>query len=259
MPLSPEIERAALIGYPIAHRLFRHQPPRQYPVRARRPRTGHGRRLAAGRHGRSAESRTDPGQPPLRSPTGARGRAEHAQLRVPGPRRGGPARGRGRDRERDGHLGDRAPLGDRPAPRPRRPRGPHRDPVPRRVGPAVAVRRPARDQPWALPRPPAMRSSRAGSWSSRCSRSSAGSGSRFCWESSPASTRRYGPRGSRPRRPCGACEAQRASSGAAPVFGRSASFPVTSSLRKPRPIALSASREPNSTTASMLSRPCLVQ
>ena len=56
---------------------------------------------------------------PVRRARGARGGQDRVHLAVPRPRRGRAARRRRRDRQRDGHLGARAPLGDRPAPRAR--------------------------------------------------------------------------------------------------------------------------------------------
>ena len=92
LPLAPEIERAALIGYPIARSAVRDDPSRQHAVRAGQPRTGPRSLLAAGRHRLPPEPRTDPGQPPLERAAGAGRRAEHAHLGVPRPRRGRPAR-----------------------------------------------------------------------------------------------------------------------------------------------------------------------
>ena len=75
----------------------------------------------------------------VRRARGARGGQDRVHVAVPRPRRGGAARRRRRDRQRDGDLGARAPLGDRAAARARRDPAQRRRAVPGRV--AAARRR----------------------------------------------------------------------------------------------------------------------
>ena len=76
------------------------------------------------------------GLAPVGRARGARGGQDRVHVAVPRARRGGAARRRRRDRERDGDLGARAPLGDRAAARARRDAAQRRRAVPGRVAAA---------------------------------------------------------------------------------------------------------------------------
>ena len=118
--LAPELDSAALIGFAAAEALF---DARRRPVdglRARGPRRGRARPGAARRDGEPRAPRGGRRSRPVRRARGPRGGQDRVHGAVPRARRGGAARRRGRDREHDGHLRARAPLGDRPAPGARR-------------------------------------------------------------------------------------------------------------------------------------------
>ena len=135
LPLVPELDSAALIGYPVAARLFgTDRSPSKVYVRARE---GEAQVRAAAALLPSAADPWDPGgsrgQPPLRRARGAGRRRRRLHLALPRARRGRPPGRRDRDRQRDDHLGAGAPLRGRPAAGAGRPPAPHRRPVPRRV------------------------------------------------------------------------------------------------------------------------------
>ena len=137
---------SATAGSPSSGSSTRSRSPRARPRGADRLRGGRGavrrptptrrRSTSAPTRTASRRSATCSAAPPTRSnpeevevvapvgrPGGPRRRQDRVHLAVPRPRRGGAARRRRRDRQRDGHLGARAPLGDRAAPRARARRG----------------------------------------------------------------------------------------------------------------------------------------
>ena len=129
--LAAGLDTAALIGFDVA-RVGCSAPtrnPSTVYVRADPDRVERVRDLL-GRDG-------EPGAPgggrrlaPVRRARGARGGQDRVHLAVPRPRRRRAAGRRRRDRQRDGDLGARAPLGDRPAARARRHAPPRRRAVP---------------------------------------------------------------------------------------------------------------------------------
>ncbi len=141
LPLAPEIDRSALVGFPVAAALLGYDghPSRIY-VRTDVDATAQ----VAALLGPTA----DPQVPGRRGGQPAVGRADRAARRghgvhraVRGPGRGRAARRRHRDRERHGHRGARTPAGDRPAARARRRQAAHRRAVPHRGHPPRPARR----------------------------------------------------------------------------------------------------------------------
>ena len=120
-PLAPEIDGAALIGYPVADELFdtTTSPSTLYvrtvpdQVEAVRAVLGPSIRPRGARRGRRVAAVRRP-----RGPGHHRRRAAQPAAR---PRRRRPRRRRRRDHQRDGDLGARTAQRDRRAPRPRRP------------------------------------------------------------------------------------------------------------------------------------------
>ena len=141
VPLAPEIDEAALVGFPVANAS-----------------------LGLGGHPTELYLRTDPDQvqavaqvlPFTANPAlpegvqvsqpslllAARAKAKSALTGLLlGPRRGGAPRRRRRGRQHHGDLRSGAPRRDRPAPLPRRHPGPDPAPVPLRIAAAVRPRR----------------------------------------------------------------------------------------------------------------------
>ena len=120
LPLAPDIDRSALIGYPQAQAAF---PPSSYPSDGGvSPSVVYARTdpesvqpvhdvLAATANPRAP--RGGAGQPAVRRAHGQGGGQERVQLAVPGSGRGGVARRRGGGRQRDGDVGAGAALQDR--------------------------------------------------------------------------------------------------------------------------------------------------
>ena len=125
---------------------------------------------------------------------------------VPRPRRGRAARRRDRHRQHDGHLGPRAPLGDRAAPGAGRHPRPHPRAVPRRVAAAGRGRRRWRASRSARSSPAATRARAAGRRSCRRGPWPAASARRWPSARLAGSTRPAGRRGCRRPRRCGGRE-----------------------------------------------------
>ena len=139
--LAPELDATALIGVPVAEQLYgdgERLPPTTVYTRVDTDQVAATRALLGRTANPSAPTEVSVsasvGRP---GGTGRRRRvAHHAD---PRPRRRGPARRRGRHRQRHGHLGARAAARDRRTPRARRHPGRDRQPVPHRVGAALAA------------------------------------------------------------------------------------------------------------------------
>ena len=140
VPLAPEIDRSALIGFGVAESLlgFSGNPGTIYTRSADDAVEAVRAVLAATAN--PGEPGGGEGQPAVRRP-GRQGRHRRRLHRpVPGAGGGRAAGRRGRDRQRHGHLGARAAVGDRPA------AGPGGDPG---AGPAASSwPRPCSCRPW---------------------------------------------------------------------------------------------------------------
>ena len=188
LPLHPDLDRSVFVGAEAAERFLgaeviptriylRADPDQIESVRGgARPhgqpgRTQRGRRLAAVRCARSTGPRR-------REPAPAAARAGRGRAR----------RGWRRRRQRDGHLGARTAVGDRPAPRARGHPSSCGGPVRRRVGDAHDMRRSARGRDRLtrddLVRPPTG----LAAWTSRPTCWRWRSRPRWHWVSSPACT-----------------------------------------------------------------------
>ena len=162
-PLAPELDSAALIGYPVADELFettrspstlfvRTVPEQVEAVRDVLARTVDPQKpdeVDVSRPSDALEARADD----------RRGAAQPAAR----ARRRRPRRRRRRDHERDGDLGARAARRDRRAPGARRPPRPRRRPVPRRGRRARHARRASAARRSARPSRRSTRRPRAGS------------------------------------------------------------------------------------------------
>ncbi len=131
-PLAPDLDSAALIGYPVAAELFETTTsPSTLYVRTV-PEQVENVRAVLARIGRPRDARRGRRVPAVRRARGPGGDRRRAAQPAPRPRRRGPGRRRRRHHQRDGDLRARAARRDRRAPGPRRPPRAHRRPVPRR-------------------------------------------------------------------------------------------------------------------------------
>ena len=133
-PLAPDLDSAALIGYPVAAELFDTTTVAVDAVRAHRPRAGRGGARRARPLGRPGDAERGRRVPAVRRPRGPGRHRRGAAQPAARPRRRRPRRRRRRHHQRDGDLGARTARRDRRAPGARRPPRAHRRPVPRRGG-----------------------------------------------------------------------------------------------------------------------------
>jgi hypothetical protein len=144
LPLAPDIDRAALVGYPIAQQLLgAERDATTIYVRTDPDTIDDTRTLLP-----AAANPENPEEVAVSRPSDvlearAAGR-DRLHLALSRPRRRRPPGRRRRHRQRHGHLRPRTPLRDRAAPRARRRQTPHLHPVPQRVAAARGGRRPRR-------------------------------------------------------------------------------------------------------------------
>ena len=165
--LAPELDQAALVGIPAAHRFLaadthpttiyvRTDPTKRCAVRDVLARTANPANPQDVTVSRPSDA--------LAAADRRQGRLQHPAAR---PRRDRAHRRRGRDRQRDGDGDHPAAHRDRPAPRARRHPTPHRDPIHGRGADPLSARRRGRDPRRASRSPPATRMPATGAPPSR--------------------------------------------------------------------------------------------